>query len=185
MPVPLETMAAGKMTVDMALAQMEQEKSTAESDDALAGANAALRQAQAALVAEAGGSAEAELGSASDRLLGRADANVMVGETLDAAAFGSMREEQAYNDLMDETDYSDEPEQESTGTLSPEQLETLKSLQTGAAAAMSAPPLSSNFQPLPSPMPRRRRDPALDVLGTEPPRHFANLQARNAYGMRN
>ena len=184
-PVPLETMAAGKMTVDMALAQMEQEKSTAESDDALAGANAALRQAQAALVAEAGGSAEAELGSASDRLLGRADANVMVGETLDAAAFGSMREEQAYNDLMDETDYSDEPEQESTGTLSPEQLETLKSLQTGAAAAMSAPPLSSNFQPLPSPMPRRRRDPALDVLGTEPPRHFANLQARNAYGMRN
>ena len=183
-PVPLETMAAGKMTVDMALAQMEQEKSTAESDDALAGANAALRQAQAALVAEAGGSAEAELGSASDRLLGRADANVMVGETLDAAAFGSMREEQAYNDLMDETDYSDEPEQESTGTLSPEQLETLKSLQTGAAAAMSAPPLSSNFQPLPSPMPRRRRDPALDVLGTEPPRHFANLQARNAYGMR-
>ena len=184
-PVPLETMAAGKMTVDMALAQMEQEKSTAESDDALAGANAALRQAQAALVAEAGGSAEAEIGSASDRLLGRADANVMVGETLDAAAFGSMREEQAYNDLMDETDYSDEPEQESTGTLSPEQLETLKSLQTGAAAAMSAPPLSSNFQPLPSPMPRRRRDPALDVLGTEPPRHFANLQARNAYGMRN
>ena len=184
-PVPLETMAAGKMTVDMALAQMEQEKSTAESDDALAGANAALRQAQAALVAEAGGSAEAELGSASNRLLGRADANVMVGETLDAAAFGSMREEQAYNDLMDETDYSDEPEQESTGTLSPEQLETLKSLQTGAAAAMSAPPLSSNFQPLPSPMPRRRRDPALDVLGTEPPRHFANLQARNAYGMRN
>ncbi len=184
-PVPLETMAAGKMTVDMALAQMEQEKSTAESDDALAGANAALRQAQAALVAEAGGSAEAELGSAGDRLLGRADANVMVGETLDAAAFGSMREEQAYNDLMDETDYSDEPEQESTGTLSPEQLETLKSLQTGAAAAMSAPPLSSNFQPLPSPMPRRRRDPALDVLGTEPPRHFANLQARNAYGMRN
>lgn len=183
-PVPLETMAAGKMTVDMALAQMEQEKSTAESDDALAGANAALRQAQAALVAEAGGSAEAELGSASDRLLGRADANVMVGETLDAAAFGSMREEQAYNDLMDETDYSDEPEQESSGTLSPEQLETLKSLQTGAAAAMSAPPLSSNFQPLPSPMPRRRRDPALDVLGTEPPRHFANLQARNAYGMR-
>ena len=184
-PVPLETMAAGKMTVDMALAQMEQEKSTAESDDALAGANAALRQAQASLVAEAGGSAEAELGSASDRLLGRADANVMVGETLDAAAFGSMREEQAYNDLMDETDYSDEPEQESSGTLSPEQLETLKSLQTGAAAAMSAPPLSSNFQPLPSPMPRRRRDPALDVLGTEPPRHFANLQARNAYGMRN
>ena len=183
-PVPLETMAAGKMTVDMALAQMEQEKSTAESDDALAGANAALRQAQAALVAEAGGSAEAELGSASDRLLGRADANVMVGETLDAAAFGSMREEQAYNDLMDETDYSDEPEQESTGTLSPEQLETLKSLQTGAAAAMSAPPLSSNFQPLPPLMPRRRRDPALDVLGTEPPRHFANLQARNAYGMR-
>ena len=184
-PVPLETMAAGKMTVDMALAQMEQEKSTAESDDALAGANAALRQAQAALVAEAGGSAEAELGSASDRLLGRADANVMVGETLDAAAFGSMREEQAYNDLMDEDAYSEEPEQESTGTLSPEQLETLKSLQTGAAAAMSAPPLSSNFQPLPSPMPRRRRDPALDVLGTEPPRHFANLQARNAYGMRN
>lgn len=184
-PVPLETMAAGKMTVDMALAQMEQEKSTAESDEALAGANAALRQAQAALVAEAGGSAEAELGSASDRLLGRADANVMVGETLDAAAFGSMREEQAYNDLMDEADYSEEPEQESTGTLSPEQLETLKSLQTGAAAAMSAPPLSSNFQPLPSPMPRRRRDPALDVLGTEPPRHFANLQARNAYGMRN
>lgn len=184
-PVPLETMAAGKMTVDMALAQMEQEKSTAESDDALASANAALRQAQAALVAEAGGSAEAELGSASDRLLGRADANVMVGETLDAAAFGSMREEQAYNDLMDETDYSDEPGQESSGTLSPEQLETLKSLQTGAAAAMSAPPLSSNFQPLPSPMPRRRRDPALDVLGTEPPRHFANLQARNAYGMRN
>ena len=183
-PVPLETMAAGKMTVDMALAQMEQEKSTAESDDALAGANAALRQAQAALVAEAGGSAEAELGSASDRLLGRADANVMVGETLDAAAFGSMREEQAYNDLMDEDAYSEEPEQESTGTLSPEQLETLKSLQTGAAAAMSAPPLSSNFQPLPSPMPRRRRDPALDVLGTEPPRHFANLQARNAYGMR-
>ena len=184
-PVPLETMAAGKMTVDMALAQMEQEKSTAESDDALAGANAALRQAQAALVAEAGGSAEAELGSASDRLLGRADANVMVGETLDAAAFGSMREEQAYNDLMDEDAYIEEPEQESTGTLSPEQLETLKSLQTGAAAAMSAPPLSSNFQPLPSPMPRRRRDPALDVLGTEPPRHFANLQARNAYGMRN
>lgn len=183
-PVPLETMAAGKMTVDMALAQMEQEKSTAESDDALAGANAALRQAQAALVAEAGGSAEAELGSASDRLLGRADANVMVGETLDAAAFGSMREEQAYNDLMDEADYSEDTEQESSGALSPEQLETLKSLQTGAAAAMSAPPLSSNFQPLPPPMPRRRRDPALDVLGTEPPRHFANLQARNAYGMR-
>ena len=183
-PVPLETMAAGKMTVDMALAQMEQEKSTAESDDALAGANAALRQAQAALVAEAGGSAEADLGSASDRLLGRGDADVMVGETLDAAAFGSMREEQAYNDLMDEADYSEDTEQESTGTLSPEQLETLKSLQTGAAAAMSAPPLSSNFQPLPPPMPRRRRDPALDVLGTEPPRHFANLQARNAYGMR-
>lgn len=184
-PVPLETMAAGKMTVDMALAQMEQEKSTAESDEALAGANAALRQAQAALVAEAGGSTESDLGSASDRLLGRGDADVMVGETLDAAAFGSMREEQAYNDLMDEADYSEDTEQESTGTLSPEQLETLKSLQTGAAAAMSAPPLSSNFQPLPPPMPRRRRDPALDVLGTEPPRHFANLQARNAYGMRN
>ena len=183
-PVPLETMAAGKMTVDMALAQMEQEKNPVESDDALAGANAALRQAQAALVAEAGGNTEADLGSASDRLLGRSDADVMVGETLDAAAFGSMREEQAYNDLMDEADYSEDTAQESTGTLSPEQLETLKSLQTGAAAAMSAPPLSSNFQPLPPPMPRRRRDPALDVLGTEPPRHFANLQARNAYGMR-
>ena len=183
-PVPLETMAAGKMTVDMALAQMEQEKNPVESDDALAGANAALRQAQAALVAEAGGNTEADLGSASDRLLGRGDADVMVGETLDAAAFGSMREEQAYNDLMDEADYSEDTAQESTGTLSPEQLETLKSLQTGAAAAMSAPPLSSNFQPLPPPMPRRRRDPALDVLGTEPPRHFANLQARNAYGMR-
>ena len=183
-PVPLETMAAGKMTVDMALAQMEQEKSTAESDDALAGANAALRQAQAALASEAGVSEASVLDSASDRLLGRADADVMVGETLDAAAFGSMREEQAYNDLMDEADYSDEPEQESSGTLSPEQLETLKNLQSSAAAAMSAPPLSSNFQPLPPPMPRRRRDPALDVLGTEPPRHFANLQARNAYGMR-
>lgn len=183
-PVPLETMAAGKMTVDMALAQMEQEKSTAESDDALAGANAALRQAQAALASEAGVSEASVLDSASDRLLGRADADVMVGETLDAAAFGSMREEQAYNDLMDEADYSDEPEQESSGTLSPEQLETLKNLQSSAAAAMSAPPLSSNFQPLPPPMPRRRRDPALDVLGTETPRHFANLQARNAYGMR-
>lgn len=184
-PVPLETMAEGKMTVDMALAQMD--GAGAE----LAAADDVLRQAQGNLSAEA-----SALGSANDILLGRSrnqgqmgqmGGMGQVGATMDAASFGAMREEQAYEDLMGSEDSESDAEmgvEEGNGELSPEQLETLKSLQTGAAAAMSTPMLSSNYQSLPPSPPRRRRDAGLDVLGTEPPRHFANLQARNAYGMR-
>lgn len=198
-PVPLETMAAGKMTVDMALAQIEHGSKVKLEDDDLELTSDSATDSD--LMSALDDKASAQM-SAAERLLGmNARQGGQVGETIDAASFGNMREELAYQDLMASAESSSiagvaagmeaqggEQLEQGEQTLTPEQLETLKKLQNGVMAAMNNPVLSrpnNQYMPLQNKAQNKRaREAAAAVFGTEPPRHFANLQARNAYNLR-
>lgn len=201
-PVPLETMAAGKMTVDMALAQMEQ--------DGRAGAGAvgagAAQSAQRPLVRTAGLEDEPDpmaaasaldmvpQDSARALLLGAAGGrnnNSMVGQTTSAKALAagvaasgvaginfsaSSRKNPGMSDVMGDGAFMDDSDPNAVlqqaangglsavGELTPEQLETLKTLQSG-----DTPSLNERAQ---------------EAYNPQRQQHYANRQARNAYGMR-
>ena len=202
-PVPLETMAAGKMTVDMALAQMEQ--------DGRAGAGAvgagAAQSAQRPLVRTAGLEDEPDpmaaasaldmvpQDSARALLLGAAggrNSNSMVGQTTSAKALAaagvaasgvaginfsaSSRKNPGMSDVMGDGAFMDDSDPNAVlqqaangglsavGELTPEQLETLKTLQSG-----DTPSLNERAQ---------------EAYNPQRQQHYANRQARNAYGMR-
>lgn len=202
-PVPLETMAAGKMTVDMALAQMEQ--------DGRAGAGGvgagAAQSAQRPLVRTAGLEDEPDpmaaasalemvpQDSARALLLGAAggrNTNSMVGQTTSAKALAaagvaasgvaginfsaSSRKNPGMSDVMGDSAFMDDSDPNAVlqqaangglsavGELTPEQLETLKTLQSG-----DTPSLNERAQ---------------EAYNPQRQQHYANRQARNAYGMR-